>query len=882
MKKLFSMLFWLICLLPIQAATAQIATIADLQTAVQNATGDVELQLSPSFPATLDAAVTLGIAHDHDVIINGGSESAPLELAVTGAFRHFTVSKSNTAGSLTFKNIVFKGRRSAAEIQAEQTGTEGGGVAINSANSGLYRFDGVQFVSIGWGGQAALGFAATPVEIVNTTFENNAIGYGHGGGISGSGDLTIKHSAFIGNRCYGAGGYAGGAIGMLNYIATIDITDSVFIGNKSNIRGGAISLHNSANASLTIDRSYFEGNETTVGTTTSEGGAISIFGPNNSGTRFEVKNSTFYRNVAADDGGAIFLENRGTGASNRIVNCTLYENTARDFSDPTTTGAYASGGGAIQLSLNTTATLEHNTFYGNVSRFKGGALGVHAHATQGTPRYQLKNNIFLGNTLTEASGADLDNVAAKSWTGGGSALTDQGGNLGIDNGATVQPAGVSVEKVFGTAAPALSVNQSRIKAGNPYQSSDAARYRVIPTVAILPNDGTLDAAGMADGQGVATTLATDERGHDRIVAAPDIGAVEALWVRFDANGGKWSGFGSLQPADDEHFHADLSGDIEKYYRVAHVSATVTSPADPVNNGSVFGGWVIDDGSDTPWNPALPLAANVKVKALWLPLAAAIVHFHGNGATGGSVASMPGTLGQSVTLPANGFTHPGYTFVEWNSRADGSGVGYQPGDSFPLTIANNNLYARWVPVGQAVIRFVANGGSGTMADVTVPLGSPYALPPNGFTHSRAFLGWSTTADNSGALYQPAASFTPTRPLQVFYARWQSSRRVTYVCPYGTPLPPAEDVEPGQSYAVSATVPGRSNYQFQGWAHSHYSGTFQPSSNFTMPNADVTLYARWRPLAAGSLGLTLVPALPLPGILMLISLIGVAAGIAKKRR
>lgn len=37
---------------------------------------------------------------------------------------------------------------------------------------------------------------------------------------------------------------------------------------------------------------------------------------------------------------------------------------------------------------------------------------------------------------------------------------------------------------------------------------------------------------------------------------------------------------------------------------------------------------------------------------------------------------------------------GYTFVSWNTKADGSGTSYRPGDDFELTATENHLYAQW--------------------------------------------------------------------------------------------------------------------------------------------------------------------------------------------
>ncbi|SHH61959.1 Listeria/Bacterioides repeat-containing protein, partial [Anaerosphaera aminiphila DSM 21120] len=49
---------------------------------------------------------------------------------------------------------------------------------------------------------------------------------------------------------------------------------------------------------------------------------------------------------------------------------------------------------------------------------------------------------------------------------------------------------------------------------------------------------------------------------------------------------------------------------------------------------------------------------------------------------------------NVTILSNGdLARAGYTFKGWNTKADGSGISYNPGDTFKIT-ANTTLYAQW--------------------------------------------------------------------------------------------------------------------------------------------------------------------------------------------
>ena len=61
---------------------------------------------------------------------------------------------------------------------------------------------------------------------------------------------------------------------------------------------------------------------------------------------------------------------------------------------------------------------------------------------------------------------------------------------------------------------------------------------------------------------------------------------------------------------------------------------------------------------------------------------------------GATDPAPGAAGGSVTVPENVFTRNNYTFIGWNTQADGKGTAYKPGDSFTLTDKDSVLYAQW--------------------------------------------------------------------------------------------------------------------------------------------------------------------------------------------
>ena len=126
-------------------------------------------------------------------------------------------------------------------------------------------------------------------------------------------------------------------------------------------------------------------------------------------------------------------------------------------------------------------------------------------------------------------------------------------------------------------------------------------------------------------------------------------------------------------------------------------------------------------------------------------------------------------GSEYSLPECEFIAPeGKQFKAWEI----GGTEYPV--NAPVTVtADITVKALWEDAPPApveyTVRFNANGGGGTMADVTGVTGS-YTLPACGFTEpeGKQFKGWSTSADGSvisGTTYEVSSDTT-------FYAIWES--------------------------------------------------------------------------------------------------------------
>ena len=141
---------------------------------------------------------------------------------------------------------------------------------------------------------------------------------------------------------------------------------------------------------------------------------------------------------------------------------------------------------------------------------------------------------------------------------------------------------------------------------------------------------------------------------------------------------------------------------------------------------------------------------------------------GNGTA--SASPDKAVAGTEITLTAT--PKDGYRFKEWQVVSPAGLV--ITNNKFTMPDSNVEVKAIFeedAPTAPAeyTVRFNANGGGGTMADVTGVSGS-YALPSCGFTEpeGKQFKGWSTSADGSvisGTTYEVSSDTT-------FYAIWES--------------------------------------------------------------------------------------------------------------
>ena len=139
--------------------------------------------------------------------------------------------------------------------------------------------------------------------------------------------------------------------------------------------------------------------------------------------------------------------------------------------------------------------------------------------------------------------------------------------------------------------------------------------------------------------------------------------------------------------------------------VAPTSYSAGSPANvvgntgPFTNGpQVFNGWnTASNGTGTsyPAGSKITMTANTTLYAQWGSSPPVTVTYNGNGATGTIPTQTYPTGAQATILGQSSLTRPGYSFLGWNSAANGTGSVYIPTSSVVIN-SSITLYAQWAP------------------------------------------------------------------------------------------------------------------------------------------------------------------------------------------
>ena len=266
--------------------------------------------------------------------------------------------------------------------------------------------------------------------------------------------------------------------------------------------------------------------------------------------------------------------------------------------------------------------------------------------------------------------------------------------------------------------------------------------------------------------------------------------------------------------------------------------------------------------------------NFTLNAQWTPWKHT-VRYDANAKNDTSVKGIPAsqskTANVDIKLSSSVPTRNGYTFLGWNTKADGKGTAYAAGAIYKNDQNGGTvtLYAQWTP-WKHVLHYNKNvptsSTSQTVSNMPVDQTKTFGqlrtisnLVPTrkGYT----FAGWYTQSNGTGTKYDPGSNYAADQNGGTvnLYAKWtpwtynikyDQNVKSTSSSKTVTDMPAAQTKTQEIDVTLSSMTPKRNGYIFAGWSTSaNGSVEYKPGSRFTKDldsnGASITLYAVWTP-------------------------------------
>ena len=266
--------------------------------------------------------------------------------------------------------------------------------------------------------------------------------------------------------------------------------------------------------------------------------------------------------------------------------------------------------------------------------------------------------------------------------------------------------------------------------------------------------------------------------------------------------------------------------------------------------------------------------NFTLNAQWTPWKHT-VRYDANAKNDTSVKGIPAsqskTANVDIKLSSGVPTRNGYTFLGWNTQADGNGTAYAAGATYTHDQDGGTvtLYAKWTP-WKHVLHYNKNvptsSTSQTVSNMPVDQTKTFGqlmtisnLVPTrkGYT----FAGWYTQSNGTGTKYDPGSNYAADQNGGTvnLYAKWtpwtynikyDQNVKSTSSSKTVTDMPAAQTKTQEIDVTLSSMTPKRNGYIFAGWSTSaNGSVEYKPGSKFTKDldsnGASITLYAVWTP-------------------------------------
>ncbi len=493
-----------------------------------------------------------------------------------------------------------------------------------------------------------------------------------GGGIENYGNMNVGNVTISENTATrGAGGF------FSDNGSTSVLDGTIVTNNTADVYGGGVASY----GSLKLYNVDISGNMVTGDSDTNGGG---LFISNRSTTEFHsgrISNNT----VKGKYGGGVRIWNEAT--------LKMFGGSIDGNSAPYGGGIYSDG--IVTLTGGTIADNEATT---GKAFYQNGILKVGATTSITGDIYLTKDHII--HVDSDLTNTDLEVALAEDDTVGKRVLAEYSSNTTSYQNGSDDTKRYTLETATAGYADAKSLDikdnsqkgvvyQVWLDNSIPYQngSDDTKRYTLETAT-----------AGYAD----AKSLDIKDNSQK--------GVVYQVWLD-----------NSIRYTIKYHGNGATGGSTANSSHTYDVAKELT-PNGFTKTGYVFDGWnTKPDGKGTSYadkqsvkNLTSTNGDIVNLYAQWTPITYTI-EYNGNGAIGGATPSVTHTYDKPGKIQENGFIRDNFRFVEWNTKPDGSGTTYTPGQEVVnLTTKPNDkivLYAIWTE--QMLIVYDGNGAtSGT--------------------------------------------------------------------------------------------------------------------------------------------------------------------------
>lgn len=228
-----------------------------------------------------------------------------------------------------------------------------------------------------------------------------------------------------------------------------------------------------------------------------------------------------------------------------------------------------------------------------------------------------------------------------------------------------------------------------------------------------------------------------------------------------------------------------------------------------------------------------------------------IQYYANGGNG-DMEDTNAVYDKDITLRENAFTKEGYTFIGWNTQADGKGTSFEDKDTVKNLTAKQNdvlaFYAQWA-VKTYALRFHANGGEGEMPVQVIEWDKLTPIIENRFTNNAGdyrFAGWATSPDGEVVYLdnQPIINLQQDGTLDLYAVWLLNSYTVTFDYNIGSGSPDSKEVVYGEEYgAMPPYVYTKTENLFTGWYTAAEGGTKVYPEMIVDKKEDHTLWAHW---------------------------------------